>query len=146
MPVLVGTEALDQLVPAHYQASVFPAFGAMAALLAADLLRGVHRASWLARVALLGCTSALSVVRLAGVLPLSGHMLFLAALLAHEVATRGRSGHVLLWVCALPSLALTTWYKLFVWHDATWFFVSLAVGAALGAACRLLWRNRFESA
>lgn len=139
-PVLVGTETIDHLVPAHYQASVFPAYGAAVALLGADLLRGRLRASWIARFALLASTSVLACIRLAGALPLSGHVLFLVALLAHEVASRGRSGNVVLWGCAIPALGVASWYKLVVWHDVMWFVVSGVVGVGIGAGCRVLWK------
>jgi hypothetical protein len=141
-PVMIGMDRIDHLVPAHYQVCVFPAFGAMVALLAADILRDEHRASRTARGVLLASTSALACVRLAGALPLSGHVLFLAALLVHELASRGRSGHVLLWLLALPAFGLTAWYKLFVWQDYTWFVASFGVGAGIGVACRWLWRRR----
>ncbi|MFW5739177.1 MAG: hypothetical protein ACOC1F_02300 [Myxococcota bacterium] len=115
MAVLVGTEPVEHFVPAHYQASVFPAFGAMVALLAADMLRGKNRASW------------------------GG--LFLAALLTHEAASRGRAGHFALWLLAVPALLITTWYKLVVWHDTLWFTVSIAAGAAVGILCHRLWKT-----
>ena len=141
MPVMIGVDKIDHVVPAHYQVCVFPVFGAMVALLAADILRRQHRASWLARGALLASTSALACVRLAGALPMSGHVLFLTALLVHELASRGRSGHVLLWLLALPAFGLTAWYKLFVWQDFTWFAVSFGAGAGIGVASRWLWRK-----
>lgn len=138
MPVLAGLRATGALVPAHYQASVFPAFCWFSAALGLDLLRGSKRSSIVPRAALLGSTGLLAVARLGGALPLSGHAVFLAAVIGFELASpRSRDGAPTgpaAWLAA-PGLAITAWYKLAVWDDGPWLAASALVGGAVGVAC-----------
>jgi hypothetical protein len=132
MRVLVGTRPLDVFVPAHYQASAFPAFAAYVTALASDIAaRGDPRRT-LRRVALVLVTSGLAIVRLRGALPLSGHALFLAAVMANELPRRVRRRIPIACAFAVPGLAITAWYKVAVWHDYGWFAASLVVGFLLG--------------
>lgn len=128
MPVLVGTRQLAELVPAHYQACVFPAFGALIGLIGLDLVQR-SGGSWRGRAMVVAVTSALSVLRLLGWLPMSGHALFLSAAMVHERATPDRDR---VWLFAIPGLGVTAWYKLAVWDDPLWFVVSCAAGALVG--------------
>jgi hypothetical protein len=139
MQVLVGTEALDAFVPAHYQASAFPAFAAYSTSLAFDLARGCRLQNATRRIALLGITSALAALRLDGSLPLSGHALLLGAVLANEIARRAYLRSRVTTAFAVPGLLVTAWYKLFVWGDVGWFAASVAVGVVLGVL--LAWRD-----
>jgi hypothetical protein len=141
MPVLAGLRETGALVPAHYQASVFPAFWWFSAALGLDFLRGTGRATLAPRAALLASTGLLAVARLGGALPLSGHAVFLAAVLGFELgaprAEAGRQGaptRPAAWLAA-PGLAITAWYKLAVWDDGPWLAASALVGGAVGLAC-----------
>jgi hypothetical protein len=133
--VLVGTTPIALSVPAHYQASIFPAFGAFVATLGFDLVTRVHPRR--ARALLVLLSSALAVVRLAGLVPLSGHAAFAAAFLAYELLAPRPMRTPLGIPLASASLALTSWYKLWLWGDARWFLASIAAGAAVGGACGL---------
>ena len=124
--MLVGTEAIDQVVPAHYQASAFPAFAALA--IAAAIERDPRR------VALLTTTSALAIARLDGRLPVSGHATFLAAATAFELTTRATEARHVRLALAIGGLGVTAYYKLAAWNDTTWFATSTLLGTALGAA------------
>jgi hypothetical protein len=136
MRVRVGMQLSDERVPAHYQASVFFAWSAFVAALALDVARGRERASWPARAALLGATAIVAAQRLSGRSPLSGHAVFLAAMLASDPAQTpfGRS-------LAAVGLAVTAVYKL-RWQDARGLALSSAVGALIGLGCRALTSPR----
>jgi hypothetical protein len=121
MVVRVGFAASGATVPLGYQLSVFPVFGAFCGALALDLVRGDDRRTWLPRAALVATTGLLSVARVAGTLPLSGHALFLFAVLGYELAL------------VIPSLLVVGWCKLVVWGDPLWFGASAVLGTALGA-------------
>jgi hypothetical protein len=133
MHVRVGDHTTAELVPPAYQVSVFPAFAAFAVALLFDLLGGQERRTWLARAALLVVTGGVALVRLGGWLPLSGHGLFLAAVLAYEVTRPAAPDAHVLAALVVPGLLVTGWYKLVVWTDPWWLLASLAFGAALGA-------------
>ena len=138
MPVLAGLRETGAFVPAHYQASVFPAFCWFSAALGLDLIRGTGRATLAPRAALLASTGILAVARLGGALPLSGHAVFLAAVIGFELgAPRAEKCAPTLpsaWLAA-PGLAITAWYKLAVWDDGPWLAASALVGGAVGLAC-----------
>jgi hypothetical protein len=133
MAVRVGRAVTDATVPLGYQLSVFPAFGALVGAFALDLARGDDRRTWSARAALIGSTGLLAVARIAGAIPLSGHALFLFAVLGYELAPpTDRDAQVSL-VLVIPALLVVGWYKLVVWGDPLWFCASAALGVGLGA-------------
>jgi hypothetical protein len=150
MPVLSGLQETGALVPVHYQASVFPAFCWFSAALGLDLIRGAGRASLAPRALLLASTGLLAAARLGGALPLSGHAIFLAAVVGFELGggSSGSRAHdregaptrPAAWLAA-PGLAITAWYKLAVWDDGPWFAASALVGGAMGLACGA-WAKR----
>jgi hypothetical protein len=126
--------ATGAVVPLGYQLSVFPAFGGCLGALAADTARGEDRRALVSRALLLAVTGLAAVTRLAGALPLSGHALFLFAVLSYELAPPAdRDAHVSL-ALVIPALLVVGWYKLVVWNDGTWFCASAALGLVLGAA------------
>jgi hypothetical protein len=127
--------SLEDFVPAHYQASAFPAFAALAAALAIDVVERRERASWAARLALLAVTSSVAIARLGGAVPLSGHAVLFAAVLAYALLPPRAPGSRIAAVAAAPGLVITGYYKVFVWDDSAWFAASLAIGAATGFAC-----------
>lgn len=133
MRVLVGTEALQQSVPLAYQVAVFPAFGALSALVVVRF-RGHGRADrmGLAAATLLAVSSGAAGLRLAGWLPLSGHALFLSAAALYAATLPEVRAMRLPLVLSVSGLAVTAWYKLAVWGDAGWFAVSCAAGCLLG--------------
>lgn len=133
MPVRVGRAAIDATVPLGYQMSVFPAFGAFVGALALDGTRDEARRTWLYRALLVGSIGLLSVARLAGLLPLSGHALFLFAMLGYEVAPPSDRDSTTSLALVVPALLVVAWCKLVVWGDPVWFSVSAALGAAIGA-------------
>jgi hypothetical protein len=133
LPVRVGTAALGTSVPLGYQLSVFPAFGAFVGALALDGLRGEARRTWLYRGLLVGSIGLLAVARLAGVLPLSGHALFLFGVLGYEVAPPSDRDSTTSLALVVPALLVVAWCKLVVWGDPVWFCTSAVLGAALGA-------------
>ena len=133
MRVLVGTEVLEQTVPLAYQVAVFPAFGALTALILVRF-RGHGRADrvGLATLALLAASCGVAGLRLAGWLPLSGHALFLSAAALYAATLPEVRPLRLPLALSIAGLAVTAWYKLVVWGDAAWFAVSCAVGCLLG--------------
>ena len=134
MPVRVGRYVTDATVPIGYQLSVFPAFGGFLAALAVDVARGRDRRSWLPRALLVALTGTLSIARLTGALPLSGHALFLLAALAYELTPpTGRDAQVSL-ALVIPALLVVGWCKLVVWGDPLWFGASALLGCAIGVA------------
>ncbi len=128
MLVLAGLRATGERVPLHYQLAAFPAFGALAGAIAVDAASG--KRARLARAALVAITGAAAIARLQGKLPLSGHALFLAAMLAFEQrsAERVPYGRGL----AAAGLVVTAYYKV-AWNDALWGALSAAAGALIGA-------------
>lgn len=128
-PLLLGVMPQPTLVPWWYQAAAFPPF----LLLATGAL--LERRALGPRVGLLAGASLVAVVRLAGLIPLSGHATFLAACVVFTWggAPIPRSRWVL--ATALVALGLTTAYKM-LWGDEWYFLLSVAAGAALGLACR----------
>jgi hypothetical protein len=141
IPVRVGPIVTDTMVPLGYQLSVFPAFGAFVGALALDLFRGNERPTWLPRAMLLASTGSLAAARLTGTLPLSGHALFLFAMLAYELARpAGRDSHVSL-ALVIPALLVVGWCKLVVWGDPLWFGVSTVLGVLIGAALARIARS-----
>jgi hypothetical protein len=133
MAVRVGRTLTDATVPLGYQLSVFPALGAFLAALALDASRGDDRRTWLPRALLVLLTGTLATVRLAGLLPLSGHALFLFAVLGHELAPPTDRDAPLSLALVIPALLVVGWCKLVVWGDPTWTGVSAVVGLGLGA-------------
>jgi hypothetical protein len=73
-----------------------------------------------------------------GVLPYSGHMLFLS----YAAATPGRPW---LRLAALALIAMTTWFKLVLWHDPRSWLLGLVAGLAL-AVLRLVVTRRADHA
>jgi hypothetical protein len=137
--VLVGTQRLELWVPPIYQACVFPAFLTFVAVLGLELRARRATAEVAPKIALVGTTALLALVRLEGRLPLSGHALFLSAALSYELATGRRSQET--WPWTTIGIVITGYFKLFVWHDALWFAWSCAVGTLLGGGCALAARN-----
>ena len=144
MQVLTGTRvhAGGAVVPAHYQASVFPAFVWFAGALGLDVLKRRDKGTWAPRAALLASTGLLATARLGKALPLSGHAVFLAAVLGYSLAPPralkwpAATEAPAAWLAA-PGLAITAWYKLALWDDATWLTASIVAGGALGFSCGL---------
>ena len=133
MRVLVGTEALEQTVPLAYQVAVFPAFGALSAVVLVRLRgHGRNDRMGLATVALVAISSGAAGLRLAGWVPLSGHALFLSAAALYAATLPEMRALRLSLVLSVSGLAVTAWYKLAVWGDAGWFAVSCAAGCLLG--------------
>jgi hypothetical protein len=69
-----------------------------------------------------------------GVLPYSGHMLFLS----YAVATPGPRS---LRLIALVLIAMTSWFKLVLWHDLRSWSLGLAIGLGLAGLRPLLARQ-----
>jgi hypothetical protein len=136
MHVRIGLTEVDSTVPLGYQLSVFPAFGAFLGALALDGVqaREASRRAWVARALLVGLLALLSVVRLTGALPLSGHALFLFGVLGYEIAPPSDRDSAVLLTLVTPALLVVAWCKLVVWGDVGWFCGSAAVGSVLGAA------------
>jgi hypothetical protein len=141
MAVRVGLAVSDATVPLGYQLSVFPAFGAFCGALALDVARGDDRRTWLPRVALVVATGLLSVARVAGTLPLSGHALFLFAVLGYELAPPTDRDAPLALALVIPSLLVVGWCKLVVWGDPVWFGASAVLGMGLGAVLARVARS-----
>lgn len=141
MSVRVGRAAIDAVVPLGYQLSVFPAFGAFTGALALDAVRGDDRRTHLPRVALIVLTGLLAVARIGGALPLSGHGLFLFAVLGYELAPPTDRDAPLSLALVIPALLVVGWCKLVVWSDPAWFGLSALLGVALGAALARLARS-----
>lgn len=133
MHVMVGTVLTEASVPLGYQLAVFPAFGAFVGALALDVSRREERRSWLPRALVVASTGALSAARLAGALPLSGHALFLFAVLGYELAPPTDCDAPLSLALVLPALLVVGWCKLVVWGDPAWFAASAVLGLAAGA-------------
>ena len=133
MIVRVGFAASAATVPLGYQLSVFPAFGAFCGSLALDAVRRDDRRTWLPRAALVAATGLLSVARVAGALPLSGHALFLFAVLGYELAPPTDRDAPVALALVIPALLVVGWCKLVVWRDPGWLGASAVLGAALGA-------------
>jgi hypothetical protein len=134
MHVLVGSETIDALVPVHYQASAFPAFGAMvAAVLLALWERRAERRDRVRAALLLSC-SIVAAARLLVTIPLSGHVVFLTAALVFERWLHVSKRVPFAWLLACAGIVVTAWYKLAVWDDYAWFAMSGVVGVAMGGA------------
>jgi hypothetical protein len=132
MPARVGWSAVEATVPLGYHLSVFPAFGAFLGALALDVLHGEARRTWLYRALMVLSVGTLSVARLAGVLPLSGHALFLFAMLGYEIAPPSDRDSATSLGLVVPALLVVAWCKLVIWGDPIWFCASAALGATLG--------------
>ncbi|MFT3711540.1 MAG: hypothetical protein QM817_28220 [Archangium sp.] len=127
-PVLVGVTPQETLVPWWYQAAAFPPFFL---LLAGFVLQ---REARVARAVLMCGVSAFALVRLAGLIPFSGHGMFLAAALVFT-ATDLEERDV--FVTSSVAIVLTAISK-FGWNDLPNFFGSVLAGAAWGALSRML--------
>jgi hypothetical protein len=140
MAVRVGRTATEAIAPLGYQLSVFPVFGAFLGALAVDLLRGDDRRTHLPRIALVLLTGIAATARVAGALPISGHALFLFAVLGYEIAPPTDRDAPVSLALVIPALLVVGWCKLVVWGDGTWFGASAAIGVALGAVLARLAR------
>ena len=130
--VLVGTSALPETVPLGYTLSAFPAFGGFVGALALDAARRERPGTLWPRALLVAVVGGLSVVRLAGALPLSGHALLLFALLGYELSPPQDRDSAVVSSLVAPALLVVCWCKLVVWGDGAWFALSAAVGAGIG--------------
>lgn len=120
------------MVPWYYQACAFPPLGLLLTTTLADVF-SPRRLEGLSALALCGACSVVALIRLSGLIPLSGHGLFLAAVIVFEV----RRGSVRVpgtIVTATIGLGLTAFFKLFVWHDGPFFIASVGLGSGLGWA------------
>lgn len=131
-PVLIGTTPSEFMVPWSYQACAFPPLCVLITTAFADLLnrRWMEGVSALALCA--GC-SLVALIRLAGLIPLSGHGLFLSAVLVFELR-RGPSRAPGALLLAALGLCLTGFFKFFVWHDGLNFGLSAILGSLIGWA------------
>jgi hypothetical protein len=84
--------------------------------------------------ALVFAAGALRIAGGWGVLPYSGHMLFLS----YAAATPGRPG---LRLAALALIAMTTWFKLVLWHDPRSWLLGLVAGLALAVLRSVVTRR-----
>jgi hypothetical protein len=134
MHALVGTTPIEALVPAEYQASVFPAFATFIMASAIDYRNAREQAY--RRTALLLVTAGIAVVRLCGALPVSGHAVFLAAAASFELCTAPSAGRGARLLLMTAGAGVTAFYKLAVWHDGLWLAVSTVIGVALGFCMR----------
>ncbi|MBK8252414.1 MAG: hypothetical protein IPK82_07060 [Polyangiaceae bacterium] len=151
MQVRVGRDLVNEWVPPHYQAAAFPAFGALLYTLWNDRHR--RNAPWVGRLAILAATSTVAITRLAGLHPLSGHAVFLAAVAtfecppfspnsppqAHKQTPQSTRPTIhrspTLFMSAALGLAITAVYKV-KWEDTIWGTASVAAGVAIGACAR----------
>ncbi|MBL8912642.1 MAG: hypothetical protein JNM17_18255 [Archangium sp.] len=122
--LLLGTTQQEELVPWWYQASAFPAYFL---LLGELVIEPTDRAR---RIALVIIVSAIAIVRVKGLIPLSGHATFLVAA---AVFSWKRSHFVV--VAALLGMVMTTTYKI-IWHDYLWGSLSVLIGGLIGLATR----------
>ncbi len=141
MHVQVGLSRIDATVPLGYQLSVFPAFGAFIGALAVDVTRGDERRTWGPRALLVAALGLLSVGRLSGVLPLSGHALFLFGALGYEIAPPSDRDSTAILTLVTPALLVVAWCKLVVWGDPWWLAVSAVVGGSTGAVLARVARD-----
>ncbi len=144
MQVLRGFEPIDAWVPPLYQVSVFPAF---AWFLSISFASALSRSERIARACLIALTGILSAIRLLGFLPLSGHALFLSAILGFLAMRAGRLQR-LDWPAvplALLGLVTTAYYKFALWNDLFYGALSIGFGAALGLGCAL-WISQSRTA
>lgn len=133
-PVLIGTTPSEFLVPWYYQACAFPPLCVLLTTALADL-SSRRWSEGVSALALCAACSLVALIRLAGLIPLSGHGLFLSAVLVFELRrgpARARGAMVL----AASGLCLTGYFKLFVWHDAINFGLSVLLGSLSGWAVR----------
>lgn len=139
-PVLRGMVPTDVMASPVYMACVFPLFGWLGASWVFAALR--RERGLVSGAGLLLVPSALSVVRLLGGLPLSGHALFLGAALGFEPGLGGDDAPVRRALLGL-GLAVTLFFKV-EWSDVPNALASLGVGAALGLLLRALrgWERR----
>jgi hypothetical protein len=140
MRVHVGRAVMSTTVPIGYQLSVFPAFGAMLASIVLDLGRGTLRSA-IVRGVLVAVTGGLSVARIAGALPLSGHALFLFAAVSYALFPPADRDAPVVLGTAIPALLVVGWSKLVVWGDPGWFAASALIGAVVGVALARLSRS-----
>ncbi len=132
MHVQIGLSRVDATVPLGYQLSVFPAFGAFVGALALDAVRGDERRSLWPRTLLIASLGLLAVARVTGLLPLSGHALFLFGVLAYEIAPPTDRDSTTVLTLVAPALLVVAWCKLAVWGDPLWLGASAILGALLG--------------
>lgn len=124
-PLLIGTTPQAQLVPWWYQVTAFPPF---------FLLGGGLWLEWSrARAALLGVSSLVAVVRLAGLVALSGHAVFLSACVVFALVERRFVAARAVLATSAAGLLITAWSKV-RWGDERWFAASVLVGSALALA------------
>ncbi|MBL8934549.1 MAG: hypothetical protein JNM69_08340 [Archangium sp.] len=133
--VLIGTSPGELLVPWYYQASAFPPLCVLLTTAIADLVSR-RRVEGVSALALCVACSLVALVRLAGLIPLSGHGLFLSAVLVFELR-RGPASARAAVVLATLGLCLTAFFKLFVWHDALNFGGSVVIGSVIGWAASI---------
>lgn len=122
--LLLGTTPQETLVPWWYQASAFPAYF----LLLGELV--LEPGDRVRRLVLIIVVSVIAIVRVKGLIPLSGHATFLVAA---AVFSWKRSHAVV--IAALLGMVVTTTYN-FIWHDYVFFTLSVLVGGAIGFAIR----------
>lgn len=137
MQVLRGFEPISAWVPPLYQASVFPSF---AWFVGASIAGPLSRGERMARALLILLTGGLSLIRLLGALPLSGHALFLCAVLSFGCG-RARRLHPLdipAYPLAFAGLCITAFYKFSRWNDTLYGALSIAFGAGIGMLCALM--------
>ena len=84
----------------------------------------------------------LAAVRTVGVLPFSGHVLFLV----HTGLTARGPGATAYRILAAVFLLETTWFKLRIWHDPTSWSLGIAAGLASAAAYFLVPRMHPQAA
>ncbi|HET6763782.1 MAG TPA: hypothetical protein VFH27_08915 [Longimicrobiaceae bacterium] len=83
----------------------------------------------------------LAVVRTVGILPFSGHVLFLV----HTTLTARGPGAAVYRLLAIAFLLETTWFKLVIWHDPTSWSLGIAAGLLSAGGYLLAGRTRREA-
>lgn len=129
---LIGTTASELMVPWFYQACAFPPLGLLLTTALVDVL-SARRTAGLSALALCAACSLVAIIRLAGLIPLSGHGLFLSAVIVFELL-RGAERTPGAFLTAVLGLLVTGYFKLFVWHDGVFFAASVVLGGALAWA------------
>ena len=128
-PVLIGTTPSEFLVPWYYQACAFPPLCVLLTTALIDLFDRKWR-DGVSALALCAACSLVALIRLAGFIPVSGHGLFLSAVIVFEVRRAARAPGAI--VLAALGLCVTGFFKLFVWHDTINFGLSLLFGSLSG--------------
>ena len=128
--VVTATEILDIISPPIYMIPIFLPFGILLGELLWNFMEETRLKLCILFLVECSIIAAVSFIRFTMSIPFSGHAIILFFYLPHQLFTNNHQYPYRI-LCGLLVLTITTFHKIFLWHDPITFFLGIVLGIAV---------------